>query len=258
MTRSQNILKTGLSVFALTAALGVVGNVDWSVQTGLTFGAVQAESHAAGGEQNQNQAGQGGNENSGQGGNDDEVHTDDVDHDGDDEESEGRGPEYGKPEDGDKGGQPVWAGEGIPEVELGRLNVARSPEAVFERSLEEALDHIDEDVADFYNMTIDEMVFELSTNFDDTTFVDSPLQNLALMKSVLDGTSTLADEGIENDTGTLLAVFLGSASDKTVVVSTDTVIAVTTILGYPITGDAAAELAADAEAIRIAILAGHG
>jgi len=41
-------------------------------------------------------------------------------------------------------------------------------------------------------------------------------------------------------------------------ISVDTVIAATTILGTPITGAAAAALASDAEAIRVAILAGHG
>jgi len=55
-----------------------------------------------------------------------------------------------------------------------------------------------------------------------------------------------------------MAVFLGVASDKTVPITTETVIAVTTILGYPITGDDAEDLAKDAEAVRIAVLAGHG
>ena len=53
-------------------------------------------------------------------------------------------------------------------------------------------------------------------------------------------------------------MFLGTASDKTVPISSDTVVAVTTILGTPITGSEAEELAEDAEEIRIAILAGHG
>jgi hypothetical protein len=98
----------------------------------------------------------------------------------------------------------------------------------------------------------------LSLEWDTITIIDSPLQNLALMKDALDGTSSLTTVGVTNDTDTLLALFLGVASDKTVPISTDTVIAVTTILGTPITGDDAAALAVDAEAIRIAVLAGHG
>jgi hypothetical protein len=98
----------------------------------------------------------------------------------------------------------------------------------------------------------------LSLEWDTITIIDSPLQNLALMKDALDGTSSLTTVGVTNDTDTLLALFLGVASDKTVPISADTVIAVTTILGTPVTGDDAVALAADAEAIRIAVLAGHG
>jgi hypothetical protein len=84
------------------------------------------------------------------------------------------------------------------------------------------------------------------------------LQNLALLKDALDGTSTLTTLGVTNTNETLMAVFLGVASDKTITISTDTAIAVSTILDAPLTDAEAAALAADAEAIRIAVLAGHG
>ena len=42
------------------------------------------------------------------------------------EDSDGVGPQAGGPSDSAGGGQPPWASEGIPEVELGRLSVARS------------------------------------------------------------------------------------------------------------------------------------
>ena len=93
---------------------------------------------------------------------------------------------------------------------------------------------------------------------DETKFIDSPLQNLALLKDLLDGTSALTGAGVTTGVSDLAAMLLGAASDKTVPISVDTVIAVTTILGTPVTGAAAAQLAAEAEAIRIAILAGHG
>jgi hypothetical protein len=171
-------------------------------------------------------------------------------------DSDGKGPQAGGPSDNAGGGKPVWAQEGIPEVELGRLSVARSPDQVLDRSLAEALATFTPEMAAFYTLTIDQMIEEFSLNWDNLTIYDSPLQNLALMKDVLaDGATQLP---VSNSTDTLLAVFLGVASDKTIAISPDTVIAVTTILGYPVTGDAAAALAADAEAIRIAVLAGHG
>lgn len=178
---------------------------------------------------------------------------------GPDASSDGKGPQAGAPSsDGSGGGKPVWAKEGIPEVELGRLSVARSPDQVLDRSLAEALATITPEMVDFYNLSPSEMLSELSLNWDNVSLIDSPLQNLALLKDALDGSTSLTDLGVTSSLDTLYAVFLGVASDKTVPISTDTVIAVTTILGTPITGDAAEDLASDAEAIRIAVLAGHG
>jgi hypothetical protein len=177
---------------------------------------------------------------------------------GPDTDSEGRGPRYGKTDD-PKGGKPVWAQEGIPEVELGRLNVARSPDHVLQRAYDEALSNFTAEMAAFYNLSLSEAVAELSLNFDSLTYVDSPLQNLALLKDALDGSSILnAHPGVSNSVNTLEAMFLGTASDKTVPITPDTVVAVTTILGFSLSQAEAATLATDAEAIRIAVLAGHG
>jgi hypothetical protein len=175
-------------------------------------------------------------------------------------DSDAKGPQAGAPSNaGSGGGKPVWGQEGIPEVELGRLSVARSPDQVLDRSFDEALASLTPEMISFYSLSYDDIIENLSLNWDGISFIDSPLQNLALLKDALDGTSVLVtDEGVTNDTDTLLAVFLGIASDKTVPISTETVIAVTTILGTPITGTDATDLAAEAEAIRIAVLAGHG
>lgn len=172
------------------------------------------------------------------------------------EDFEGNGPQAGGPA-GSGGGKPVWAQEGIPEVELGRLSVARSPDQVLDRALAEALANLSPDLVDFYNLSLEEAIEKLSLDWDNVTIYDSPLQNLALLKDVLEDGQT-ALPGVTNTDETLMAVFLGVASDKTVPISTDTVIAVTTILDYPVTGDEAAALATDAEAVRIAVLAGHG
>lgn len=187
---------------------------------------------------------------------------------GPDETSDGKGPRVGGPSSsGSGGGKPAWAQEGIPEVDLGRLSVARSPDMVLQRSLDEAIATWTPAMADFYNLpvteavpdaAIDTMLEALSLSWDTISIYDSPLQNLALFKDVLeDGVSQLP---VTNDAETLLAVFLGVASDKTIVITEDTVVAILTILseGLPtvIEVDVAA-VAADAEAIRIAVLAGH-
>jgi hypothetical protein len=113
-------------------------------------------------------------------------------------------------------------------------------------------------MADFYNLSIDEMIVELTFNWDNLTLLDSPLQNLALLRDALDGSIDLSTYGITNDRDTLMAVFLGIASDKTVEITADTAYAVSVIFGYPLTEAEAIALAAQAEAIRIAVLAGHG
>lgn len=178
---------------------------------------------------------------------------------GPDPDSDSKGPQAGGPATtGSGGGKPVWAQEGIPEVELGRLSVARSPDQVLQRAYDEALANLTPEMVSFYSMDLDTMIYELSTNFDNLTFIDSPLQNLALLEDALDGSSVLTTLGVSNTNDTLLAVFLGVASDKNLSITPDTVTAVTTILGTPYSDTDAAALAIDAEAIRIAVLAGHG
>jgi hypothetical protein len=171
------------------------------------------------------------------------------------EDSDGQGPKAGS--GGSGGGKPVWAQEGIPEVELGRLSVARSPDAVLDRALAEAVASLTPDMVAFYNLSYDDLIAELSLNFDNVTFIDSPLQNLALLEDLLADGTALTGAGVTTDETLLAAILLGAASDKTIDISTETVIAVTTILGTPITGTAAEQLADLADSIRVAILAGH-
>jgi hypothetical protein len=173
------------------------------------------------------------------------------------EDSMGQGPKAGS--GGTSGGKPVWAQEGIPEVELGRLNVARSPDSVLQRAFNEALASLTPDMVAFYNLSTSEMIELLTFHFDDATYIASPLQNLALLKEALDGTSVLNTLGVTTDPDTLMAIFLAVASDKEGDGPTALLVeAVTTILGTPITGDAAAALAAEAQAIWVAVVAGHG
>lgn len=182
-----------------------------------------------------------------------------VTHDDGDDESEGRGPHYGKPT-GERGGKPAWAAEGIPEVELGRLNVARAPDRVLEQALNEALSELTPAMATLYNMSIDEAADYMANNWDDVVMFDSPVMNLGLLQDALDGTSSLNGlVGIDNDVMTLAAIFLGVASDKTTEISRDTVVAVTTILGFPdLPASLITQIANDAEDIREAVAEGHG
>jgi hypothetical protein len=125
------------------------------------------------------------------------------------------------------------------------------------QALAEAIASLTPEMIAYYNMSYDELIAELSLNFEEVTVIDSPLQNLALLEDLLkDG--TLSGAGVTSDDTLLAAMLLGAASDKTLPISVNTVVAVTTILGTPVTGTAAEELASLAEDIRIAILAGHG
>jgi hypothetical protein len=173
------------------------------------------------------------------------------------DDSDGKGPKAGS-SGGSQGGKPVWAQEGIPEVELGRLNVARSPDRILEKAVVEEVSKLTPEAVAFYSLSLDEMITALKTDFDNVTMIDSPVANLGLLKDILDGTSVLTAEGVSNTADVLAAVFLGSASDKTVEITTSTAEAVAMILGFDLSDAQAASLASDAEAIREAILEGHG
>ncbi len=194
-----------------------------------------------------------------------------------------QGPRFGggenssRPAAGTTGGRPVWAKEGIPAVELGRLSVARAPEHVIDKALAEAVSNwaamgttvmtltadgepdLTMTVAQFYSLPAAEFAYVLQTYYASIVRIDSPLENLGLLKN-LAMTGTTALTGVTPATGDdLYAIFLGSASDKTIPISADTVTAVNTILGLPpLTPEATADIAAKAEDVRLAILAGHG
>jgi hypothetical protein len=262
--RTSTKLKLSAAALAI-AVVAVAGNISNSGSWGFLASPANAEEDGSGGPENSkgNQGGQGQGSQGAQAGQDKQGGQG-TGQGGPDPDSDAKGPQAGGPADtGSSGGKPVWAQEGIPEVELGRLSVARSPDQVLDRAYNEALATMTPEMIDFYNIAAGEggmlaLQDALSNEWDELSLIDSPLQNLALMKDALDGTSALTSMGVSTDNDTLLAIFLGVASDKTVPISADTVVAVTTILGTAVTGDAATALAAEAEAIRIAVLAGHG
>lgn len=253
-----NFRSLSVSALALALALGL----STAPNMGFVSEAYAAEDGSGGqGSAQGNQGGQGEGSQGAQSGQDNQGGQG-AGQGGPDPESDSKGPQAGTPPTtGSEGGKPIWAQEGIPEIELGRLSVARSPSQVLDRALAEANATLTADMVDFYNQTLDEMIIDLSLNWDTITIFDSPLQNLALYQDVLeDGDVSLA--GVSDaDDEKLLALFLGVASDKVLPITEETVIAVTTILSKDLDTmidiDTAA-VAADAEAIRIAVLAGHG
>jgi hypothetical protein len=239
------------TVFALGAAVSL-----GTQMFGLNGSAAWAQDEGDGG-QGQGGQGQGGQGQGGQGEGGQGKGGDGQGQGGPGEDSDGQGPKAGS--GGTQGGKPVWAQEGIPEVELGRLNVARSPDKVLQRAYDEAVATLTPEMVAFYNLSTAEMIEQLTFNFDNVAYIDSPLQNLALMKEALDGSSVLATKGVTTDATTLMAIFLAVASDKEGEGPTALVVqAVTTILGTPITGAAADALADEAHDIWVAVVAGHG
>lgn len=258
MAQNRDIYGRGLAALLLGAGTWVLAPAVLPGGWGAD-GVVLAQTHGSGGQGSGGHTGGSGSHDD----HDDAGHTGGQGgqggHQGGGAAGQGKGQGQGQGGTQGGGGRPVWAKEGIPEVELGRLNVSRSPDQVLQRAYDEALASLSPEMATFYSMSINAMVYELSTNFDNVSYIDSPLQNLALLKDALDGTSVLTSTGeITNSTDTLMAAFLGVASDKNLPITANTVTAVTTILGIPLSPTQAAKLAADAEAIRIAVLAGHG
>jgi hypothetical protein len=252
-----------VSALAIGAAV-TTGLIDHEpAQFATAAYAADNDSNAGNAQGAQNQGGQGAGGQGAQSGQDNQGGSG-AGQGGPDPDSDSKGPNAGGPADtSDGGGKPIWAQEGIPEIELGRLSVARSPDQVLTRALDEAIATQTDPMTDFYNLPLDQMLVELSLNWDNVTIYDSPLQNLALFKDVLaDGDSQLAgvSDGSAADQEKLLAVFLGVASDKTLTVSEGTVTAILTILGdgldNPIAVDVAS-LATAAEAVRLAVYTGH-
>ena len=156
-------------------------------------------------------------------------------------------------------GRPVWAQEGIPEVELGRLNVSRAPGFVLSRAEAEALSRFTPQMASLYDMSAAEAAQLLKTDYDQVPRIDSPVQNLALYKDVMIFGKTQLPGVHPSSVTDLAAIFLGSASDKTMPITENTVIAVNRILGLiELSPGERAALASKAEAVRQAILIGHG
>lgn len=128
--------------------------------------------------------------------------------------------------------RPVWAGGGIPHVELGRLNVSRAPGFVLDRALAEAqAELVNNPAAD----------------------VHSPLANLALYRELVKSES-LSEEELQ-----LAARYLGKAADKNTTISDDTIEALNIIMGtgFSLNNAQVDFLASQADEIRTELLVAH-
>lgn len=169
------------------------------------------------------------------------------------EDSDKRGPHYGKPADDTRGGKPSWAQEGIPEVELGRLNVVRAPSNILDRARQDLISNTGAIDLTAY-ASIEAYLAEIA-DWDNAQIIDSPLQNLAVFRDAINGVTTLPGVPVSTD---LMAITLGTASDKNVAISEDTVTAIATIMGVdPATLDIST-IATEAEAVRQAVSDAHG
>jgi len=118
-------------------------------------------------------------------------------------------------------------------------------------------------MAALYNLDADQAAILLETNFRDISRYDSPVQNLALYKDLfIFGETQLGRIDPNIAPASLLdlaAIFLGSASDKTIPISEDTVIALNRNLGLvELSPEDRRTLATKAETVSASILIGHG
>lgn len=177
---------------------------------------------------------------------------------GEAEDSDCKGPQANQPT-GDQGGTPAWAAEGIPEIELGRLNVIRSPEQVLERALAEVVANFDPSTMEsLYESTAAAFAAAIQANWDTITIIDSPLENLALLSEIWRTGSTSLPEVSPASMVEFSAILIGSASDKNIPVTDNTVLALATIVGVEISPTLISMIASRAEDVRIAILLAHG
>lgn len=177
------------------------------------------------------------------------------------EDSDAQGPNAGQPADGDRGGKPSWAQEGIPVVDLGRLSVMRSPDQVLDRALAEVVSTFNPDLVPLYEMSASAFADYVLAHWNDEGFViiDSPLQNLALLEELwTKGDTSLP--GVDPASNLeLAAILIGTASDKTLPVSYDTVLALAVIVGADELSQADIQyIATEAEAVRVDVATAHG
>lgn len=139
------------------------------------------------------------------------------------------------------------------------MNVSRAPRHVLDRAASEVVAEFDPAMAALYGMDAEAAASQLSIHYGDTPRVDSPVQNLAMYRDLMTFGETALPGVTPASLLDLAAIHLGSAADKTIPITEDTVTAVNTILGLePLSAADTSTLANKAEAVRVGIEMGHG
>jgi hypothetical protein len=168
-------------------------------------------------------------------------------------DSDAKGPRYGgegsKPAPGTSGGRPTWASQEL--VDIGRMNVARAPAQVLDRSLANAVAELKLPDGTYNVAFWDAALAILKTSTNPladlkallanpaTVRIDSPLSNLAFYKAILTTGQIVAPDGTvvwsvaEADRNLAAALFIAQAADKTKPISTESVHAVDVIFAFP-------------------------
>jgi len=169
-------------------------------------------------------------------------------------DSDAKGPRFGgdgsKPGAGTSGGRPAWASQELTDI--GRMNVARAPAQVLDRSLANAVAELklpdgtynvaflDAALAILKNTAPADQLAALKALLADPTTVriDSPLANLAFYKSILttgtikDVDGTVVWSVADADRNLAAALFIAQAADKTKPVTDASVHAVDVIMAF--------------------------
>lgn len=158
-----------------------------------------------------------------------------------------------------RGRRPVWAGPDFPEVELGRLNVARAPSRVLDHGRILAEEETPAHPESFYGLSADEAALLLSEAFEQVERFHSPVQNLALYRELMTfGQIEFFDFEPASQLD-LAAILLASAAERTKPINQDTVTALNLILGLiDLTPAETQILASKAETVRTGMDIGHG
>lgn len=190
-------------------------------------------------------------------------------------DSDKKGPSYkGGTSAAGKKGKPAYAGDIAKtgydsSVEMGRLNVAKSPSKVIDKADKDALITLFATPELYKLATLADVIAAIkSGTLPGTTTpivrIDSPLQNLGLYKDLLTDGKLVSTTGETFTTSLsktdLLAIFLGGASDKAgAAVSVNTVTNMNIILGLTdrMSATEIEAVAAGAAAVQAAILEAH-
>ena len=167
--------------------------------------------------------------------------------------SEGKGGQGKGAGTGSSGGKPNWAGQEL--VDIGRLNVIRSPDMVLDRALTNLLAEIGAINLDLYSKSAEDFAAALTTL---EGLIDSPLQNLALLedywteqKSPLPG---VTPAGYVDYSG----ILIGVAIDKTMTPTKEIVLALATIVGVKMDEEMAQDIADAAIVVQTKVVELHG